>query len=665
MSATRRIGRDIHGGIRRMGELMIDALGFRLNYQPALEERMSHVRVSVVIGAAVVLQFALLNIYAYDQAPLGLVELCAVFLLLVPAGILVDRPGLVGLAESLIVLATLVILTALLVFGGVEGTGMLWIYTAPFLFFFLKDQRLGWWYSLLFMGITAVYLFVLAPRLPFVYRYSPVASLQLLFSLGFYTLVAAAFNKLRSSFEQQLQLRVDEKTADAKALLEEVQMLATHDALTDLPNRTALLDLLQSGIDRAREQGKGLLVCHLRVERLFELANILGTVSGDHLVCQIAAHLRQMIRRNDTLARTHRDEFVIVYHLETTTADPAALRQFLTEQQFSTREQGYSLYLEFTKGIALYPDHSGDANALLTKAEQALLLARKAGQQWLLYDEKQEATFIRHHLLFGRLREALFNDQLRVHFQPQIDLASGRVVGAEALARWHDPVNGPVPPYEFIPVAEESGLIRRLTRWLIHACVRECAGWRRTGLDMTISLNLSAMNLLDPELRGELRKALAETGMVPRWINLDITESCFMNSPERAMEMIEALHSDGFRLSIDDYGTGFSSLSYLKNLPIDELKIDQNFVRKLLDSPGDQAIVASTIDLAHNFKLAVVAEGVEDETTARWLLDRGCDIGQGYCFAKPMPVDEFLAFVSERGAGWTTEEQCHEDHPPQ
>jgi EAL domain-containing protein (putative c-di-GMP-specific phosphodiesterase class I) len=278
-----------------------------------------------------------------------------------------------------------------------------------------------------------------------------------------------------------------------------------------------------------------------------------------------------------------------------------------------------------------------------------MLQARKSGQQWSLYNEEQEQMFVRHHLLFGKLRDALTSNHLQVHYQPQVNLSTGLVTGAEALARWHDPVTGMVPPVQFIPVAEESGLIRPLTTWLIGQCLQDCARWRRIGLDLDVSINLSALNLLDPDLMTVLKAALQSSDMSPGHVNLEITESCFMTSPERALEVIARIHQAGFKLSIDDFGTGYSSLSYLKNLPINELKIDQSFVRKLLESDGDQAIVSSTIDLAHNFQLTVVAEGIEDPATAAWLKARGCDIGQGYCYAKPMPVDDFVAFVQATG----------------
>jgi sensor c-di-GMP phosphodiesterase-like protein len=275
-----------------------------------------------------------------------------------------------------------------------------------------------------------------------------------------------------------------------------------------------------------------------------------------------------------------------------------------------------------------------------------MLQAHENKQQWLIYDSKQEKAFVRHHLLFGKLRAALMQHHLHIHYQPQIDLMTGAIIGAEALMRWNDPVEGFIPPLEFIPVAEESGLIIPLTSWLIDTAMYECAVWLKHQLNLHMSINLSARNLLDPDLIQVLQSSLKKYNLPASNITLELTESCFMSSPERAMDMLCRLHEIGFRLSIDDFGTGFSSLSYLKNLPVDELKIDKSFVGKLLQNTTDQAIVSSTIDLAHNFELVVVAEGIEDESTGNWLKARGCDIAQGYYFAKPMDADSFLSFVS-------------------
>ncbi len=632
-------------------KLLADLLGLRLKDRIALEERLRHIRATAWIALLASGAFSLFNLLTEGMLVLGLVELAAVLLCLLPAVWLSHQPHRVAMAESLMLVAAVAILGGLIVFGGVAGTGVLWVFTAPFLAFFLAGQRRGWWYSLGFIAATASYLLWVAPRLPFAYAYSGEFSAHFVLALCFYTLTAAAFNQLRTRFEEQLQQRVEQKTADSKALLEQMQYLATHDALTGLPNKVRLQDILQDEMLAASEGTQGLVICNLHLERFFELCNVLGSVGADRLVRHIAEHLALLAAGHGTLARTGRDEFVIVYRLSHTALAPKVLQQFIDERQFSVREQGYTLYIEFTLGLAIFPDHADTPQLLLDKAEQAMLQARKGGQQWTLYDAEQEQLFVRHHLLFGKLREALVKQHLQVHYQPQIDLLTGRVLGAEALTRWNDPDSGPIPPAVFIPVAEESGLIRQLTNWVVDECMRDCASWRAQGLDLTVSINLSALNLLDPALLGVLQAGLARTGLQACHVNLEITESCFMASPERAMEVIGRMHDCGFQLSIDDFGSGYSSLTYMKNLPIDELKIDQSFVRRLLQSPGDQAIVASTIELAHNLQLSVVAEGIEDTATADWLRTRGCDIGQGYCFARPAPAEALLAMALRLGTG--------------
>ena len=631
--------------------LLGDVLGLRLKDHIALDERVRHIRVTTWIALVAAIVASYFNLNRDGMHALGTVELTAVVLLLFPATWLSYKPAFVGVAESLMLMSTVAILGALIVYGGVSSTGVLWVFTAPFMAFFITGQRKGWWFSICFIAAIAIYLAWVAPLLPFAYSYSPVYATHFVVALCFYTLTAAAFNQLRTRFEEQLQQRVEEKTADAKALLTQLQFLATHDTVTGLANKVLLIDMLKNEMRGADANGRGLLICTLHLERFFELANVIGNEGSDKLVGHIARHLGQLTQDNGVLARTGRDEFVIAYRLQQAALNPAALERFIAERQFSIEENGYTLYIEFTLGLAVYPDHAQDAQQLLTKAEQAMLQARKDGQQWNVYDADQEQVFVRHHLLFGQLRQALQQQRLQVHFQAQIDLVSGHVIGAEALARWNDPVAGTVPPALFIPVAEESGLIRTLTTWLIGECLRECARWHSQGLDLDISINLSARNLMDPELMDVLHAGLAQTGLQPHRVNLEITESCFMASPERAMEAIQRLHNIGFRLSIDDFGTGYSSLSYMRSLPIDELKIDQSFVRAVLFNPGDQAIVSSTIELAHCLSLSVVAEGIEDQETADWLQARGCDIGQGYHFARPMPAEEFVALAHRMGTG--------------
>jgi diguanylate cyclase (GGDEF)-like protein len=591
--------------------------------------------------------FAIFNLLTPGMGTLGQVELLAVLALLVPAALLVQGGRWIDLAERLLLLAALVIFSALIVFGGIAGTGLYWTYTAPFLVFFLKGQRRGWWYSLGFMLLVTGYFVAGGQSLPFAYHYPSDAALHYLLSLAFYTLLAANFNLLRSRFEDKLTQRVAARTADAQALLSQMQYLATHDETTGLPNQTQLVELLRQEIAEVQQHGQRLAVCNLRLERLQEFGNVLGLAGVDSVVKQVASQLASIVAGHGVLSRGRRDEFTISYRIDKAQFDVQGLGRFIARQNLAVQEQGLSLYIELTLGLSLLPDHGTDAPTLLKKAEQALLQARKQAQRWFVYDEQQDKLFTRHHLLFGKLRDALHEDCLTMYYQPQIDLVTGQVVGAEALVRWPDPSEGMISPMAFIPVAEESGLIRPLTIWVLSASMRECARWHQAGLMLSVSINLSALNLLDPELPDALQAALSDTGLAAQYVNLEITESCFMASPQRAMAMLRNLHEWGFRLSIDDYGTGYSSLAYLKSLPIDELKIDQTFVRKLLSSPGDQAIVASTVALAHNFKLQVVAEGIEDPMTAQWLRAQGCDVGQGYNYARPMPGDELVQFVKD------------------
>ena len=635
---------------RRLSNILSEILGLGLDDLIGTHERIQHVRTTAVIGIAVGAFFAAYNFFVFGMRALGLAQIVAVVFFLLPALWLSQQGRFIRLAEDLIVAAALVIFMALIVLGGIAGTGLFWVYSFPFLVFFMKGQKQGWWYSFGFLALVISYFFWWQPRWPFAYPYPPLYSTHFILAMVFYTFIASAFNLLRTRFEEQLQARVVAKTAVAKAYLEQLQFLASHDSVTDLPNRVRLLELLNDRVMAANAGGAGLAVCSLRVERLFELGNVLGIEGADGLVRQVAEFLKGRLGREGLLARVQRDEFLIVHALDRPTLEPAALRPLLIEHAVSVQEQGYTLHLEFTQGVSVYPIHAEDPQMLLSQAEQAMLQARKIGQPWSLYDKQMDAVFVRHHLLFGKLRKAIADGHLQIHYQPQVDLASGRVVGAEALARWHESAEGPIPPSVFIPVAEESGLIRPMTAWLAREAMRECARWHALGLDLDVSINISALSLQDPDLIGTLVEAAGLAGLPTGRVNLELTESCFMGSPERTLEVMNQMHDAGFRLSIDDFGTGYSSLSYLKYLPINELKIDQSFVRKLVDSASDQAIVVSTIELAHNFGLSVVAEGIEDAPTADWLHGRRCDVGQGYGFARPMPVDDFVAFARDRQA---------------
>lgn len=606
------------------------------------EERARQILLAASIGMVVGLPFAMFNLARPALQSVGYTELFSIVFLVLPAMLLARRKRALELAEQLVLLAGLFIFGALIVFRGVEGTGLFWGFVFPFLAFFLKGQRRGWWYSGGFLCLVTVYFVLLQPYLNVGYRYSANYGLHYAITLASFTIIAAGFNLLRTRFEEKLQERVTERTAAAKSYLDQLQFQATHDVLTGLPNRVALPSLLSEQIAGANGVQCGVTVCNLSVQRLHELGNILGPEGADRLILEISQRLGIVVQGRGLLARTRRDEFVMIYRLSQLTLDASTLQQFIEQRQLSIEVQGYRLRVEFVMGVSAYPQHAADPAVLLQQAEQAMLQARKSDTPWALYDARQEEVFQRHHLLFGRMCDALDHESFALFLQPQIDLANGQLLGAEALTRWPDPVQGSVPPSEFIPIAEESGLIGPLTEWLLQRCFSEAARWKAAGLSLHLSINLSAMTLLDPSLLERLRQLLAQHRVAAEAINLEITESCFISSPERSLEVLRQLRAMGFMLSIDDFGTGFSSLSYLKDMPLTELKIDQAFVRRLLSHPGDQAIVSSTISLAHNLGLTVVAEGIEDEPTAQWLAEHQCNIAQGYWFARPMPCDAFF-----------------------
>lgn len=638
-------------GVHAFLQATNEVLGLGVRELAGFEERAGHVRAASALGMFFGVLFSAFNMAIPGMERLGQAELALVVGLLTPAMLASRSPRWVGWGEVLVVLASMGISFVLIVFGGIEGTGLFWVGMVPFLGFFIGGQRHGWFYCLAMIAALVLYFSVVQTHLPWAHQHSSVVATQFVLSFVFYTLVAAAFNRARSAFEDKLQQRVEEKTADAKALLSQLEYLATHDSRTGLPNQVLLLRRLEEAIVQTQLAGGGVVVSVMRLERLFELTQVLGPEGADQLIHQVAAHLRARYGTDTILARTRRDEFAVFAPLQNPTGDPGDIAHLVVDHPIAIQIQGYSLFLEFTTGLACFPDHAPNAERLLHKAEQAMLQAGKSARSWSLYSEDQEAVFVQHHLLFGRLRDALQHGHLQLYFQPQFALGTGALRGAEALVRWWDPTTkSMIPPVRFIPIAEESGLIRPLTRWVIEESLRCCAQWQAAGLHLSVSINLSALNLLDPDLLPVLQLALQHTGLHPGLVHLEITESCFMDSPERAMEVVRHLHQHGFKLSIDDFGTGYSSLSYLKNLPVSELKIDQGFVRGLLDNPGDQAIVASTIELAHNLRMSVVAEGIEDGATAQWLLARHCELGQGYHFAKPMPADQFLAFAQAHGA---------------
>jgi EAL domain-containing protein (putative c-di-GMP-specific phosphodiesterase class I) len=298
-------------------------------------------------------------------------------------------------------------------------------------------------------------------------------------------------------------------------------------------------------------------------------------------------------------------------------------------------------------GIAVYPEDGVDDQSLLRRADIAMYAAKRNHAKWALFDPTHEVARLEHLSLVSDLRRAVAEAELRAFYQPKVDVQTGRVIGAEALVRWEHPQRGLLSPAEFMPYAEQTGHITWVTRWMLAVTLRQCGAWAAAGVPLQVAVNLSNRDLLRTDLVGDVRKRLADHAVPPHLVCLEITEGTFMQDPERALKVLHELHALGVHLSIDDFGTGFSSLSYMKRLPVHELKIDSTFVQGMASGKKDVAIVRSTIELAHNLGLKVVAEGVENEVCLGQLRDMGCDIAQGYLLAKPMRRKYFERWLKQ------------------
>ncbi len=440
-----------------------------------------------------------------------------------------------------------------------------------------------------------------------------------------------------------------------------LEYLALHDTLTGLPNRTLLMDRLDHAISMAEREGKPLALMLLDLDRFKEINDTLGHGVGDSLLTEVGRMLGAPLRSTDTIARLGGDEFAVLLPAvsgPTQALDVAgriadALRKPFPVDNL-TLEVGVSI------GVALYPDHGTDASALMRSADVAMYVAKGDHSTVSLYDPYRDTNSVRNLSMSGELRKALDDDELVLFLQPQVEVTGGRVTGAEALVRWQHPRYGLVPPVEFISLAEQTGVIRPLSRWILGKAVRQLAEWEQRGLSLGLSINLSPRNLHEDDLAEVVSGLLAKHKVAPERLTLEITENAIMTDPESALHAIHMLKACNVRLAIDDFGTGYSSLAYLKTLPVDELKIDKSFVMQMTTDRSDEVIVRSTIDLAHNLGLSVVAEGVEADPHLVALRRLGCDIAQGYYISRPFDSSAFLAWL-EGWKGFAAEAQKAED----
>ena len=416
---------------------------------------------------------------------------------------------------------------------------------------------------------------------------------------------------------------------------------ALHDTLTGLPNRSLLMDRLQQAILALRRENKPCALMIMDLDRFKDINDTLGHQTGDLLLQQVSVRLNDALRESDTAARLGGDEFALLLPgADQHFAEHIAQRVLKAmEQMFTVND--HSLRVGASLGIALYPRHGQDAQTLIQHADVAMYVAKRSHGGYAFYDSGQDPHSVERLGLVTDLGRAISNDALELYYQPKVAIATRRVTGAEALLRWRHGSRGFIPPDEVIPLAEQTGLIRPLTQWVINAALRQCALWLSHGRALPVAINLSARNLQDPNLDGQIGDYLAAWSLPQEFVELEITEGAVMDDPQRAQDMLTRLDQMGVRIAIDDYGTGFSSLAYLKKLPVNELKIDKSFVMDMDQDDNDAVIVRSTIDLAHNLGLRVTAEGVESLEIWNLLEMLGCDTAQGYYISPPLPAAEF------------------------
>jgi diguanylate cyclase (GGDEF)-like protein len=424
---------------------------------------------------------------------------------------------------------------------------------------------------------------------------------------------------------------------------------ALHDELTGLPNRRQFQQRAAGAIRSAERTTSRVAVMLLDLDRFKDINDTLGHHSGDRVLREIGRRLEALTPAKGCIARFGGDEFALMATLAPTTSDPGELASALgqaLERPFVL--DGFKLHIGSSTGIAIYPDHGEDIETLLQRADVAMYAAKEQRTAYEFYCTDRDRNSRRRLAIQGELRDAMANGQLTLAYQPKVDVRSGGVMGVEALIRWSHPVHGLLPPSEFVPLAEHSGLIQPLTRYIITEALLQVQQWREAGAEINVAVNVSARCLQDPELPTEIGFLLRGSGAPPSALTLELTESSIMADPPQAMRVLEGLHAMGVRLAIDDFGTGYSSLSYLRQLPVDELKIDQSFVRGAISNHNDAIIIRSTVELGRNLGLTIVAEGVEQQAHWDLLAELGCDGAQGFLVGRPLPADLVLPWYRRR-----------------
>ncbi|MFA5018645.1 MAG: EAL domain-containing protein, partial [Methylobacter sp.] len=441
---------------------------------------------------------------------------------------------------------------------------------------------------------------------------------------------------------------------------ETIHDLVFYDSLTKLPNRRLLLERLKHSIEVERRDGKQLALMMLDLDRFKVINDSLGYLAGDELLQQVATRIATRLRKVDIVARLRKvdllahlggDEFIMLLEDITHTEDAARVAEqviaILSKPFYLS--QGDEIHITASVGISLYPQHGDNPDTLISYADAALNKAKAEGRGCFAYYSEDLTLAARQRIaLEARLRKAIEQQELRVFYQPQVDIVTGRIIGAEALVRWLDPIEGLIAPIHFIPLAEETGLILEIGAWVLRETCRQGRQWLDAGLPpLTLAVNVSAHQFRRSDIGALVTTVLNETGFPAEQLELEMTESGLMESQSKVMGLLNDLRSQGVRFAIDDFGTGYSSLAYLKHFPLDSLKIDKSFIDDIPHLQDDMEIAATIIAMGHMLGFKVLAEGVETVEQLAFLQDKGCDAYQGYLKSKPVPADEFVRLLLE------------------
>jgi len=472
---------------------------------------------------------------------------------------------------------------------------------------------------------------------------SIISLLSILFVIAFFVWIMAS--DLRHALA-----RLETENERIRESHTRIDDLAHHDALTGLANRLLARGRLETAMQIAQRDGHEVGLIFLDLDNFKAVNDSLGHAAGDLLLCEVAKRLTSIVRPSDTVSRQGGDEFLIVMGgLSNEEAAAATAIRIIDELARPFIINGLEIFITSSIGLSLFPRDGADFDTLMKNADVAMYRSKDAGRNaFRFYDAEMNTSVVETLHLISGIRTALARGEFRLHYQPQYDLRSGVVVGAEALIRWRHPDLGLIPPSKFIPVAERSGLINEVGAWVLNEACRQARAWQDAGLrDVVVAINLSPVQFRRDDIEREVLNALAAAQLSPSSIELELTESLLIADSKHLGPLLRRLRDMGIRFSIDDFGTGYSNLGYLRRFEVERLKIDQSFVRRMTEDVNDESIVRAIIDMAHNLKLETVAEGIEDPATLARLIEMGCQFGQGYHWAPALPPDEFLAYAQK------------------